>query len=671
MTFASPEWLLCLIALPLLGLAGWLSWKSRGDRWKRLLAPRLRKRLSEVRPSWVHFTALGLGLTGVCGLIIAFAQPESGEEWVEAESEGRNILLCVDISRSMLAEDLSPNRLQASRAAALEILERFPNDRIGVLLFSGEVLIQSPLTIDHGFVEQTLAQLDPNDIPIGGSSLAEAINSGISLLTETGQQSNIMVVLSDGEKSTEGLEAAASAAAAEGVFIYALGMGSLEGSFIPDPRERDGKFRDRSGNVVFSRLDEEALQILAKRTEGFYSRGMGSDFLSKLDSALAEMDRFREEGKHQRVAKPAHQWFVGGGLLLIMISIYLRGLPLGPAAPLAMLLFMAPLPSKAGLIDDGVAAMQAGESEAAYDHFRAAAKESSGDRAASLYLAAGSAASKARDWKSAVDAFSKAVPADDEAIQQKAHYALATSLFYLGAPLEKDEKTQTWKGAIEHFEASLELLPDHQESAANLEAVKRQLAELQKETPPEEQPQKEDEQKKEDKPKKEDEPQKEDESKDDQNDPPKGEQDQEPDEDKPDENGKPKESEDESKPEKDPKDQQGNEGEKKEPGKKDEGEDGEPEQSEDGKPDEPEEGSPEPNDKPEQNGDSKPSQGEPGAEAEGKDPGSEDELANADEPSGDENREERARRLLKQYADFGGKAPRRIRRSYNRSAHDW
>ncbi|MBT6167689.1 MAG: VWA domain-containing protein [Verrucomicrobia bacterium] len=645
MNFAKPEWLLCLTALPLIGFMAWLSWKKRRYRWKRMVADRLQGRLSHTRPPWVHFTSLGLALGGMAGLIIAVAQPESGEEWIEVENEGRNILFCVDISRSMLARDMEPNRLLASRAAALEILEKFPNDRVGVLLFSGETLVQSPLTIDHSFVEQTLAQLDPNDIPVGGSNLTTAIDSGTRLLRETGQQSNIMVVFSDGEKSSEGLEEAAAAAAREGIFIYAIGMGSTKGSFIPDPRESDGNFRDRSGNVVFSKLNEEALQVIAEETDGYYSKGMGVGFINKLDSALSEMDRFREEGKHQRVAKPAHRWFVFSGLLLIMTSIFIKCLPLAPIIALVVCSLATPQ-AEASLVEDGIAALKAGETTTAQQLFSEAAKDSSGDHAASLYLASGSAASRAQDWPTAVTSFSSALSAEDSEILQQAHYALATSLFYLGASKTMEEKVKAWEGSIEHFKASLEIQPQNAASRENLQSVEKQLAELQKE-----------------KEKKEEEKNQEKEDEDNQDSEKNDSQEEA-------QNGS--DSEDTSEESKDEQSNENPDQTKKDDPSEENGDNNNPKQSKEGesKNDEQSEKS-KPNDELSNQNENQSNEGEAKQGNENK---AQAENANLkDDPNAPENEtpRERARRLLKQYSDFGGKAPRRIRRPYNRSPHDW
>lgn len=659
MRFENPEWLIGLIALPLLGFVAWLAWRNRGERWRKLVAPRLQSRLSLVRPPWIFFTSLGLALAGLGGLVITIAQPESGEEWIEVESEGRNILFCIDISRSMLAEDVKPNRLQASRAAALEILEQFPHDRVGVLLFSGETLVQSPLTLDHSFVEQTLSQLDPNDIPYGGSNLSGGVNAGIRLLSQTGQQSNIMVIFSDGEKSTEGLEEAAGEAAKEGIFIYALGMGTSEGSFIPDPTERDGKFRDRNGNLVLSKLDEEALVVLAERTEGVYSRGIGGSFLRKLDSALQEMDRFREEGKHQRVAKPAYKWFLFGGILLVMISIFVRCLPLPAVTAVAVLAVLTPR-TEAGLIEDGRDALERGDQMEAHQYFREAAGETSGNRAAQLHMAAGSAAWRAKSWNAAAESFSEALESNDPEIQQKAHYALATSLFYLGVPLEGAERKKAWEGSVKHYEAALKINPEDQASRDNLESVRKMLQEKEKK---EQQEQKQENSEKSD----------------DQKEDPKDEQkDSQNDSKKPEEQPKPNEKQDPQPPNDQGESDQpkpGEEDPKKteqpgDPNKEQDqpGEEGDPNKNGAQDPKAPQENGENPRENPgnEQNSENKQT-GKTGEEKQS----TENEPKDIRDAPANESKAERARRLLKQYADFGGKAPRRVRRPFNRAAHDW
>lgn len=632
MTFASPEWLLSLAAIPFLALGAWLAWRKRGIRWRRLVATRLQRRLSQCRPSWVHFVSLGAAIAGWSGLVIAMAEPESGEEWIEIQNEGRNLLFCIDISKSMLCQDVLPSRLGASRAAALEILEKFPNDRVGVLLFAGETFVQAPLTLDHGFVEQTLAQLDPNDIPYGGSNLSGAIDIGTKLLKETGQQNNIMVVLSDGEKSTTGLAKAAQEAKEAGVFVYALGMGEIEGSTFPDPRKPNVPFRDRNGNVVQTRLNEQALQMLADDTGGYYSRGIGAGFLSRLTTALSEMDRFQEEGKFRRVAKPAYQWFALTGILLMISSLMIRLLPLRSALVLFPLVLT--LPSvRAGEIENALAALKAGNADEAQQSFRKAARKAGESRAPKLYLSAGSAAAKAKNWEAAIASFSDALASDDWAVQQQAHYGLGTSLFYYGVPLEKTKRVKVWQDAVGHFEAALEIAPDDQPTKVNLAQIKEYLRQLEeKASLPEPQEDQQDPQNKEQ--------EKEDEKKKQQ---PPG---QEPGEDgtkeKDPQNTLKKPSEDGKKEKQGPTPGEGSADEDPEPAKK-------------------------PNGLPNKK-DPDPDKMRPKEE---KDDQNQSKLIKDPNAPDDENPEERARRLIRQFSDLGGKTPRRKRRTFNRQAQDW
>lgn len=646
MRLHQPEWLLSLFILPLLAFIFWLTRRKRGQAWKKLLAARLQNRLSRVRAVWLSYLSFATALFGLSLLIIALAQPESGEEWIEVESEGRNILLCIDISRSMLASDVQPDRLRATRAAALEILEKFPNDRIGVILYAGENLIQSPLTLDHSFVEQTLAQLDPADIPYGGSDLSAALNDGTRLLIESGQKSNIMVVLSDGESSTSEVKDAAQNAAKEGIFIYALGMGSPDGSFIPDPRQADGKFRDRRGQPVFTQLNETVLQEIAEITQGVYSRGMGPDFLQKLDSALNEMDRFQEKGQHERVAKPAHRWFLLSGLFLLMLSILVRVLPLR-AGVLLLTCYFTCHEANADMIDEGRGALQKGDTMRAHQLFQKAAKETSENRATQLQLAAGSAAFQAKNWEAAANSFSEALSTTDLHLQQEAHYGLATSLFYLGIPLKDVERIKAWKGAVKHYEAALELDSNHSASSENLARVRKFLNQEEKK----QQKKKNEEKKKEDQ------------------------KSQDKQENKKDEQGgeeQKQEKKNSSEKDGDKKSDQQNQQKGDDKKKPDSPPKGEQEKG-NSQNENPENNNPSQEPPNQQTGQEQSPQNHEGKQNENQpaDSSGQKTQGNLEATPLNESREERARRLLKQYTDFGGKAPRRMRKPFHRPAQDW
>ncbi|MDA7882142.1 VWA domain-containing protein [Akkermansiaceae bacterium] len=658
MTFANPTWLLLLIPLPILALAAGITWHRRGERWHGMVADRLRARLSHQRPVWIYFTTLALGLFGLAGLIVAYAQPESGEEWIETKNEGRNILLCVDISRSMLTKDVSPNRLMAARAAALDVVEQFPHDRIGLLVFSGEPQVQVPLTIDHTFVQQSLAQLNPIDLPIGGSNLTEAILTGTRVLVDTGQRSNVLVIFSDGEEFSPGLEEAAKTAADSGVFVYALGFGTKAGDFIPGDTPEQEYFYDRNNNRVQSRLNEESLTLVTKTSDGFYSRGIGPTFLRKLDNAMQEMDRFEQEGKHQRIAKPAYQWFLFTGLLLLMSSLALRCFPLRSAAAAILALLLLPTPSaNANPLADGRTALRQGEAMRAHSLLTEAAEESSGDRAARIHLAAGSAAFQAQGWTSAADSFSQALVSSDDEVKQQAHYSLATSLFYLGVKQSLEAKINAWRGAIEHYEQALEIDPNDEKAATNLEAVKKFLKEIE---PEEEKKEKSEEDKDDQPPKDGDQEESGDQSQDKSDEPEDNEE--KSDQQNQEKSDEPKHGESENENLEEPgegDENQENPSEKEDKGDKSENED---EGTGDGEQNDPKMDQEKPENQEDKN--------DQNSKSDKKSTKASEQESDQPLPTG-ESKEERARRLLRQHADFGGKPPQARRPAPRRPEKDW
>ncbi|MDB4287723.1 VWA domain-containing protein [Akkermansiaceae bacterium] len=640
MNFVEPLWFFLLIAIPLVVAIQVLLWLRRSKAWKSLVAERLRKRLVRSRSGTRIFVALGLAMLGFALLVTSLARPEAGEEWVETRTESRNLLLCFDISQSMLTEDAGAgSRLDAAKAAALEIVERFPADRIGLLIFSGETQVTVPLTIDHSFLNQTINQLNPLDLPVGGSNLALALNDATALLVETGQRNNVMIVFSDGEDHSSGIDAAARRAKSNGIFVYTLGFGSEKGGFIMDPREPDGFFLDRRGNRVMSQLKEESLRTIANETNGVYAQGVGSNFLGSLDSAIARMDVFQEEGGHQRIAKPVYQWFLLPSLLLLMSSVIVSRL--GSAAK-AVALFAAfltlPSPVEADELTDaffGKRANRMGDHQEAHGLFQDAAEAAKGERRAKFHLAAGASAIQAGQWGDAVSSFSNALISEQSETQREAHFALANALFYLGAN-DEEARAKSWDGAVSHLEESLKL-GETKAARENLEALRKLL----KKQDPQDQDKKDDE-----KPE---------------------------DEKSEDEKSEDEKPEDEKKDPKEDAEKEGNSGEEEK--EKEEGEPGENE-----KPDEGKEGESD-QEKQEQPGEEKspeegqnenqeePREGEPSEkEAEEKQAAETQEDQKTPE---EETPEERARRILNQQADFGARPPRSQRRVLRRPEKDW
>ena len=415
----------------------------------------------------------------------------------------------------MLAEDESPSRLAAALAAAYEVIDHFPNDRIGVIAFSGSAFLQAPLTIDHAAIRETLQQLDPvtlaeldsEFLPRGGSDISQAVRLAAETFKETGQRNNALIIFTDGEAHEGGIEDAADAADAEGVTIFAAGFGSQDGTFIPDPRQADGRLRDRDGNLVFTQLHTAGLQLLARRTGGFYTQGSGRYFADNLGDAVAQLDRYDLEGRKRRVAIPRFQWFLFPAIVLFIASLLvstpwrLAGKPV--AAALAFLLCLHP-EAEARLLPATSAerALAAGRHEEALALFQDEIQGSSGERRARLQLGAGAAAYRAGDFSLAAESYSEALLSQDPRIHLEAHYALGNALFYRAyVPIDQgDDAAQPeavenalaiWPDALGHYQDVLAINPAHREAAENharvqklLEDLKRQQAQQEQDDPP-------------------------------------------------------------------------------------------------------------------------------------------------------------------------------------------
>jgi Ca-activated chloride channel family protein len=292
MQFAQPQFLLLgLILIPAAAL--FLLWAKRQQKkaLNRLGDNRLIQRLSaNINWSGRRWQTL-LQLTALAFLIIALARPQWGSEVREIEQEGLQVVVALDVSQSMLAEDVKPTRLDRAKLEIRDLTERLDGDEIGLVLFSGASFVQVPLTSDYLTALNYLDSADPSVISRPGTVIGEAIRTAMTAFDDELNNQKVLIVMTDGEdRETDPLTTAQEAADAN-ILIYTIGFGTPDGQPVPETNqygEVTGYKRDQNGEVVLSRLDETTLQSVAQTGNGKYYRATADG--RELDSLLAEID---------------------------------------------------------------------------------------------------------------------------------------------------------------------------------------------------------------------------------------------------------------------------------------------------------------------------------------------------------------------------------------------
>ncbi len=327
LTFAHPLALLLLVALaPLIALRA-RSLRFRNRAVNALVAPRLRGRLLIGDRPGAHWGRYTLQLIALALLVVALAGPRYGSIEETTVAEGRNIIIGIDTSRSMLATDLQPDRLTRAKLAAHDLMNSLPGDRIGLIAFAGSSFLQAPLTVDHDAVMESISQLDTEIIPRGGTNIGRALTLARETFAETGTTNNAFILFSDGEDlESEDLPAAALADPEEDarVTVIAIGTGTTAGSIIPDPAATTpGSFiRDSSGEIVRSRLDASGLRDLADATGGLYLDLNSTDAMQKVVAgALERLERSTMEGRTVHKPIERFRWALLPALLLLITSL--------------------------------------------------------------------------------------------------------------------------------------------------------------------------------------------------------------------------------------------------------------------------------------------------------------------------------------------------------------
>ena len=585
LTFASPIWFWGLAAVPV--LAALYAWSHARGRTlvSKIVAPRLREQLAGSVSSPRRIVRAALVLSSLALLVIALAQPQRGFIQTEIKSKGRDVLIAVDTSRSMLATDVPPDRLTRAKLVTQDFLRLLKGDRVGLIAFAGSAFLQAPLTLDYSAVVNSLDELDTNVIPKGGTNIAAAISTAEEAFGKAEGQTRALIILTDGEELDADGIAAAKRAKDLGIRIFAIGIGSPEGSLIPF-RGQDGRqdfVRDSSGKPVQSRLDSKRLSEIAEATGGFYIELSPDAARDVFQRGIEPMELTENGVLLSRQPLEQYQWPLGLSIACLLVWMLVgerRRIRNGTRTAAALLILLAA--SSAHAAPSAVDEYQKGDFAKANEDFDALARQSPNSHA--LRFNAGTSAYKLGDFDKAIADFSDGLLSEETKLRGDASYNLGNALVRRGEAAEENEaKKSDWNSAIEHYNETLKLDPKNKLAEENRDLVKKLLEELEKqEQEKKDQEDKKDDQKKDD-PKK-DQDKKDQQKNEDQKDQNKDDKDQQKPQDQKDQQDK--KDDQKQQDQQDQKDQQGKDGEKKDENKDSQNPDNKPSDDK-GKKDEP------------------------------------------------------------------------------------
>ena len=286
--FAQAQYLLLIFLIPFFFVIQAVVLKLRQRRIRRFGDEEL---VRQLMPSyskakiWVRVTLFSIGFFFFA---IGLSRPQIGAKLKEHETKGAEIMIVLDVSNSMLAEDYSPNRLERAKLAISRLVDKLHDDRIGLIVFAGNSFVQLPITTDYVSAKMFMNSISTESVPVQGTAIGEAINTALRSFSAQSEKSRAVIVITDGENHEDDPVAAAKQAAEMGVRVFTIGVGSPEGKPIP----MDGELmKDRDGNIVVTRLDERVLQEVAAAGNGLYVRAGNSEFgLNPIIDDIMKMD---------------------------------------------------------------------------------------------------------------------------------------------------------------------------------------------------------------------------------------------------------------------------------------------------------------------------------------------------------------------------------------------
>ncbi len=493
MTFGLLQWFWALLMVPLLVALFLRAERRAALRLREFVSERLLPNLARTVDRRRRSARFALVLLGLALAIAALAQPRWGYTYEDAKRKGLDLILAVDTSRSMLSNDVLPNRLQRVKLATQDLITELQGDRVGLVAFAGRAFLQAPLTIDYDAAVEAINDLDTSTIPEGGTNISEAIDLAVRTFGKSAIGNRAVIIFTDGEDLRGDPTKSAKAAADAGVRVFTVGVGTPEGSLIPISGEGGGTafVKDSKGQVVKSKLDEKRLKEVAESTGGFYLHlEDGPRTMKQLfTEGLAQMQAGDIDARLSRRPIERFQWPLGVALFFLATSFLMRERRRSRASAtrtasakqkLAMAAMVLLLANPVFGAAPGLEAYRQDKFSDAYREFEKTLQEHPQTHAADkIEFDAGAAAYKMKDFGKALNSFSQALLSPDASLQGKSHYNLGNTLYQRGDGQKKDdEKLKDWTNALQHYEQSLKITPDNKEAKENLEYVKRKIEEL-------------------------------------------------------------------------------------------------------------------------------------------------------------------------------------------------
>ncbi len=481
--FARPLMLYLLWSLPVLAVIFLLGARRRRRLLEEFAArPTLERIAPDASPARRLLKAC-LSLLALTALIVALAGPRWGYSWLTPQRSTASLVVALDCSRSMLAQDVSPDRMQRGKREVLDLLDLLQGERVGLVAFAGTAFLQCPLTLDHGALRLFLSVLGPDYLPVGGTDLTLALETAMAAFDHKDPGDKFILLLTDGEATTpearDKVLQAAKDAAAKGVRIFTIGVGSEQGAPVP-AKEGGGFTRDQNGAIVHSRLDESVLRRIADIAGGEYLRSVSGDTgLARVYSQHISGGETQETEERVQRFTDRSQWFVGLAFFLLLAEVLLSARKGGRFAHLLgcllLLSLLAPQAAQAGARDlarQGLEVYERGDFATALERFLAAQAEDP-DSPAMAYNA-GTAAYKNQDFAQALGQFQRAAQSLAQSFDQKPDQAelLAKALYNQGNAAYRLGRLPE---AASLYEQALELAPDDQDTQLNLDFVRRQM----------------------------------------------------------------------------------------------------------------------------------------------------------------------------------------------------